>query len=138
LSNSVRPFDYVVKAGQAARQKVFPGDTLREKSVNRVSIPRRPVRLVTGAALRTGAWQPATFQAQRGPSSYIKGAALIRCPHNTQYLLHKENTMRFMMIMFPSYANAKPGTVPDFKDMEVMASTTRNYRKPACCSRSTG
>ena len=29
--------------------------------------------------------------------------------------------MRFMMIMFPkSYVNAKPGTVPDFKAMEVM------------------
>jgi hypothetical protein len=29
--------------------------------------------------------------------------------------------MRFMMIMFPkSYQNAKPGTVPDFKDMEAM------------------
>src|SRR6202046_3023638 len=29
--------------------------------------------------------------------------------------------MRFMMIMYPKdYANAKPGTVPDFKDMEAM------------------
>ena len=29
--------------------------------------------------------------------------------------------MRFMMIMFPkSYENAKPGTVPDFKEMEAM------------------
>jgi hypothetical protein len=29
--------------------------------------------------------------------------------------------MRFMMIMFPkSYENAKPGTVPDLKAMEVM------------------
>ena len=29
--------------------------------------------------------------------------------------------MRFMMIMFPkSYQNAKPGTVPDFKEMEAM------------------
>ena len=29
--------------------------------------------------------------------------------------------MRFMMIMFPkSYENAKPGTVPDLKDIEVM------------------
>ena len=29
--------------------------------------------------------------------------------------------MRFMMIMFPkSYQNAKPGTVPDLKAMEVM------------------
>jgi hypothetical protein len=35
--------------------------------------------------------------------------------------------MRFMMIMFPKdYANAKPGTVPDFKDMELMGNTTRN------------
>jgi hypothetical protein len=38
-----------------------------------------------------------------------------------QYSTHKENTMRFMMIMFPKdYVNAKPGTVPDFKDMEAM------------------
>jgi hypothetical protein len=29
--------------------------------------------------------------------------------------------MRFMMIMYPKdYANAKPGTVPDLKDMEAM------------------
>ena len=29
--------------------------------------------------------------------------------------------MRFMMIMFPKdYANAKPGWVPDFKEMEAM------------------
>src|SRR5260370_27206749 len=29
--------------------------------------------------------------------------------------------MRFMMIMYPKdYANAKPGTVPDFKDREAM------------------
>jgi hypothetical protein len=29
--------------------------------------------------------------------------------------------MRFMMIMFPKdYENAKPGTVPDLKDIEVM------------------
>ena len=29
--------------------------------------------------------------------------------------------MRFMMIMFPKdYETAKPGTVPDFKDMEAM------------------
>ena len=29
--------------------------------------------------------------------------------------------MRFMMIMFPKgYENAKPGTVPDLKAMEVM------------------
>jgi hypothetical protein len=46
--------------------------------------------------------------------------------------------MRFMMIMFPKgYENAKPGTVPDLKAMETMGNTTSNYRKPACCSRST-
>ena len=34
--------------------------------------------------------------------------------------------MRFMMIMFPkSYQNAKPGTVPDLKDIEV----TRRYNE---------
>jgi hypothetical protein len=33
--------------------------------------------------------------------------------------------MRFMMIMFPKgYENAKPGTVPDLKDMEVMGKYT--------------
>jgi hypothetical protein len=32
-----------------------------------------------------------------------------------------ENTMRFMMIMFPkSYQNAKPGWAPDLKSMEAM------------------
>jgi phage terminase large subunit-like protein len=38
----VRPFDYIVKAGQPARQKYFAGDTLREKSANRVSIRITP------------------------------------------------------------------------------------------------
>jgi hypothetical protein len=33
----------------------------------------------------------------------------------------KENTMRFMMIQFPKvYETAKPGWVPDFKEMEEM------------------
>jgi hypothetical protein len=33
----------------------------------------------------------------------------------------KENTMRFMMIMFPKeYENAKPGWAPDLKSMEAM------------------
>jgi hypothetical protein len=39
LSNSLRPNDYLVKAGQPARQKVFRGDTLCEKFANRMSIP---------------------------------------------------------------------------------------------------
>jgi hypothetical protein len=43
---------------------------------------------------------------------------------------HKENTMRFMMIMFPKdYQNAKPGTVPDFKAMEVMGKYNEELRK---------
>jgi hypothetical protein len=64
LSNSGRPFDYMVKAGQPARQKVIPpGDTLREKFANRVSIPRHPVRLVSRAAPRTRRLE--TFQAPR-------------------------------------------------------------------------
>src|ERR1700693_6605910 len=71
----------MVKAGQPAARKCFPGDALREKSANRVSIPRYSVRRVSDAAPR--ARHLATFQAQRGPSSYIV-AALIRCPHNTQ------------------------------------------------------
>jgi hypothetical protein len=38
--------------------------------------------------------------------------------------------MRFMMIMFPkSYENAKPGTVPDFKDMEVMGKYNEQLQK---------
>jgi hypothetical protein len=106
----------------------LPGDTLREKSAKRVSIPRHPVRLASGAAPRTR--HLATFKAQRGASSYIKVAALIRRPHNSQYSIPKENTMRFMMIMFPkSYENAKPGTVPDFKDMEVMGKYNEQLQK---------
>ena len=38
--------------------------------------------------------------------------------------------MRFMMIMFPkSYLNAKPGTVPDFKDMEAMGKYNEELQK---------
>ena len=88
---------------------------LREKSANRVSIPRHPGRRVSRAAPRTR--HLATFRGQCGPSSHIRVAARIRCPHNTQYSIPEENTMRFMMIMFPkSYENAKPGWVPDFKE----------------------
>jgi hypothetical protein len=47
-----------------------------------VSIPHHPVRRVSGAAPRN---RPlATFRQRRGPSSYIKVAALIRRPLNTQ------------------------------------------------------
>lgn len=38
--------------------------------------------------------------------------------------------MRFMMIMFPSgYENAKPGTVPDIKDMEPMGKYNEQLQK---------
>jgi hypothetical protein len=38
--------------------------------------------------------------------------------------------MRFMMIMFPKdYGNAKPGTVPDFKDMEEMGKYNEQLKK---------
>ena len=38
--------------------------------------------------------------------------------------------MRFMMIMFPkSYQNAKPGTVPDFKEMELMGKYNEELKK---------
>ena len=38
--------------------------------------------------------------------------------------------MRFMMIMYPKdYANAKPGTVPDFKDMELMGKYNEQLQK---------
>src|ERR1700731_3161034 len=38
--------------------------------------------------------------------------------------------MRFMMIMFPKgYENAKPGTVPDLKDMEVMGKYNEQLQK---------
>src|SRR5580698_7480481 len=43
---------------------------------------------------------------------------------------HKESTMRFMMIMFPKdYQNAKPGWVPDFKDMEAMGKYNEELQK---------
>jgi hypothetical protein len=38
--------------------------------------------------------------------------------------------MRFMMIMFPkSYENAKPGTVPDLKAMELMGKYNEQLQK---------
>jgi hypothetical protein len=38
--------------------------------------------------------------------------------------------MRFMMIMFPGgYANAKPGTVPDLKDIETMRKYNEELQK---------
>jgi hypothetical protein len=38
--------------------------------------------------------------------------------------------MRFMMIMFPGgYENAKPGTVPDLKDMETMRKYNEQLQK---------
>jgi hypothetical protein len=38
--------------------------------------------------------------------------------------------MRFMMIMFPkAYENAKPGTVPDLKGMEVMGKYNQQLKK---------
>jgi hypothetical protein len=38
--------------------------------------------------------------------------------------------MRFMMIMFPKvYENAKPGWVPDFKDMEAMGKYNEQLQK---------
>ncbi|HZE71230.1 MAG TPA: YciI family protein [Pyrinomonadaceae bacterium] len=38
--------------------------------------------------------------------------------------------MRFMMIMFPTdYENAKPGWVPDLKDMEVMGKYNEQLQK---------
>jgi len=47
--------------------------------------------------------------------------------------------MRFMMIMFPKvYENANLAGYPTSKIWRQWASTTSNYRKPACCSRSTG
>jgi hypothetical protein len=76
LSNSARPFDYIVKG--------------------------------------------------RARAASVRSGALMRCPHNSQCSmhlthLHKENTMRFMMIMFPKeYLNAKPGWAPDLKSMEAM------------------
>ena len=42
----------------------------------------------------------------------------------------KENTMRFMMTMFPKdYENAKPGWVPDLKGMEVMGKYNKQLQK---------
>jgi len=46
--------------------------------------------------------------------------------------------MRFMMIMFPkSYENAKPGTVPDLNDIEVMRIYNEQLQKAGVRSRST-
>src|SRR5579871_6736733 len=53
----------------------FSGNTLTRKILKSYVDSRHPVRLVSGAAPRPGAWQLTTFQARRGPSSYIKVAA---------------------------------------------------------------
>src|SRR5258708_36549632 len=83
-----------------------------------MSIRAPPVRQVSGAA-RPRYSQNSRAHGVEAPN--IKVAALIWRPHNSQHFLPKENTMRFMMIMFPKdYQNAKPGWVPDFKDMERM------------------
>src|ERR1700691_3991031 len=60
----------------------LPLSPIRKEFAKRVSIPHRPVRLVRGAAPRTPSL--ATFPVAQSRSSYIKVAALMRCPHNTQ------------------------------------------------------
>jgi hypothetical protein len=95
------------------------GRAARKNPLDDLSNSGPAVRLVSGAAPHTR--RLAALEAQRGPRSYIKVAALRWRPLNSQYLLHKENTMRFMMIMFPKvYQNAKPGWVPDLKSMDAM------------------
>src|SRR5277367_4638482 len=77
----------MVKAGKCPARKCFPGDTLREKSANRVSIGHHPVRLVSGAALRDRAYEPGFSQYSgcgAAQALIYKVAALIRCPRCTQ------------------------------------------------------
>src|SRR3984893_5990247 len=95
---------------------------LREKSANRVSIPHHSVRHVSGTAPRT---RPlATFQARRGPSSYIKVTALIRRPLNLQgerHAFHDDHGSEGLRKL--------PGTVPDLKDIETMRKYNEQLQK---------
>src|SRR5579871_277492 len=71
-------------------------------------------RLTTERSRTTGHSQHSVPSAPQAPK--IKVAAR----YGVRSTL-KENTMRFMMIMFPKiYETAKPGWVPNFKDMELM------------------
>jgi hypothetical protein len=115
LSNSTRPFDYMVKAGQAARQKVFPGRYAPRK-IRKSHVDSRP-------SCSTNKWSGSAQPGTRNIPCPVRPTLLYKSsgPDMASAQHSKEKKMRFMMIMFPkSYVTAKPGTVPDFKDMEAM------------------
>ncbi len=63
------------------------------------------------------AGQKKEIQKSSGPGTVTAQHSIL----NNRYSIDKENTMRFMMIMFPKeYENAKPGWAPDLKSMEAM------------------
>src|SRR5579863_4214150 len=82
-------------------------------------------------------WHPARkqknflgrFVESGHPVRLVSGAAQ-HSILDTHRSIPKENTMRFMMIMYPKdYAKAKAGTVPDFKDMEAMGKYNEQLQK---------
>src|SRR5579863_9567107 len=63
----------------------------------------------------------AAIPARGDSAARIKSSTTCRIPGGLFDYVVKEKTMRFMMIMFPKiYETAKPGWVPNFKEMEAM------------------
>src|SRR3984885_6960155 len=94
----LRPFDYMVKAGQPPARKFS--------------------RVIRYAKKWSG---PAQQRTRNIPCPVPSKRVYKSSGPDVGSAQHSEKTMRFMMIMFPkSYENAKPGTVPDLKDIEVM------------------
>jgi hypothetical protein len=118
----VRPFDYMVKAGQTARQKVFPGWYATGKICkSRVDSP---------SPRSTRKWSRTAHPATRNfpdPTrcSYIKVAALILRPLNLQGEHHAFHDDHF----FERLRKCKAGTVPDLKDMEAMRKYNEQLKK---------
>ena len=114
----MRPFDYMMKAGQLARQKVFPGRYATRK------ICKARVDFRSGRS--TSKWSGTAQQVTRNGHSQHSVPSAVQAPiyssgPDTVSATLKEKKMRFMMIHYPKvYATAKPGWVPDFKEMEEM------------------
>src|SRR5579863_283200 len=63
----------------------------------------------------------AAIPARGDSAARIKSSTTCRIPVGPFDYVVKENSMRFMMIMFPKiYETAKPGWVPDLINMEAM------------------
>jgi hypothetical protein len=93
---------------------LFPASSTNEKTFSRLSIPARPVRRLSEAV-------PRSASLARFPVALVRSSVIKERPLQGELFKLKENTVRFMMIMFPKdYQNAKPGWAPDLKDMDAM------------------